>query len=252
MLRAVAIPERIVAAMLASVREAALADDLPRTVISGFHDVFGIDYATYDELSPDAAFTLAEPQSPSGVEAFRMHAQEHPALIDFRRTGRLTTRRLSDLATQRQLRRTGLWAEVFRPLGIKHQLTLALHVTGQCLIGIAVSRTGNDFSADELTIAELLRVELGRIVAARSDLSPEAFQGAGLTRREAQVLALAARRTSGEIAATLGISVRTVEKHLEHVYEKLGVSSRGAAVAAALTARPSSPPLNRSESPQPA
>ena len=39
---------------------------------------------------------------------------------------------------------------------------------------------------------------------------------------------------SAEIADTLCISRRTVEKHLENIYGKLGVDSRGAAVAKAL------------------
>jgi DNA-binding CsgD family transcriptional regulator len=49
----------------------------------------------------------------------------------------------------------------------------------------------------------------------------------GLTRREAQVLLWVARgKTDKEVAAILYISSRTVKKHLEHVYQKLGVESR--------------------------
>jgi DNA-binding CsgD family transcriptional regulator len=40
-------------------------------------------------------------------------------------------------------------------------------------------------------------------------------------------------RTDREIATLLYVSVRTVHKHLEHVYEKLGVRTRAGAVAAA-------------------
>jgi HD-GYP domain-containing protein (c-di-GMP phosphodiesterase class II) len=58
---------------------------------------------------------------------------------------------------------------------------------------------------------------------------------AGLTEREAQVLQLAARGlTLKEIARDLGLSVHTARHHLEHVYEKTGVSTRaGAALFAA-------------------
>jgi DNA-binding NarL/FixJ family response regulator len=50
---------------------------------------------------------------------------------------------------------------------------------------------------------------------------------ATLTRREAEVAALAAGGFSDrEIAARLFVSVRTVESHLARVYRKLGVGSR--------------------------
>jgi DNA-binding CsgD family transcriptional regulator len=53
-----------------------------------------------------------------------------------------------------------------------------------------------------------------------------------LTRREQDVLALVADgRSNAEIAAALWITTSTVRKHLEHVYDKLGVSSRTAAIA---------------------
>jgi DNA-binding NarL/FixJ family response regulator len=35
-----------------------------------------------------------------------------------------------------------------------------------------------------------------------------------------------ASKTNGEIALDLGISVKTVEKHMVTIFEKLGVSSR--------------------------
>jgi DNA-binding CsgD family transcriptional regulator len=48
-----------------------------------------------------------------------------------------------------------------------------------------------------------------------------------LTPREHEVArAAAARERSREIAARLGISVRTVDTQLQSVYRKLGVSSR--------------------------
>jgi DNA-binding NarL/FixJ family response regulator len=58
---------------------------------------------------------------------------------------------------------------------------------------------------------------------------------AGLSEREGQVLQLAARGlTLKQIARDLGLSVHTARHHLEHVYEKTGVSTRaGAALFAA-------------------
>ena len=56
------------------------------------------------------------------------------------------------------------------------------------------------------------------------------FKRLELTWREADVLSCIARGHSNvEIGARLGISPRTVKKHLEHIYSKLGVKSRLAA-----------------------
>jgi DNA-binding NarL/FixJ family response regulator len=55
-----------------------------------------------------------------------------------------------------------------------------------------------------------------------------------LTARESEVLLWVARgKTNRDIADILGMSPRTVNKHLEHVFEKLGVETRTAAAAAA-------------------
>jgi HD-GYP domain-containing protein (c-di-GMP phosphodiesterase class II) len=52
----------------------------------------------------------------------------------------------------------------------------------------------------------------------------------GLTRREVDVLRLAAMGlTTNQIAARLYISPKTTDHHIQHVYGKIGVSTRGAA-----------------------
>jgi len=54
----------------------------------------------------------------------------------------------------------------------------------------------------------------------------------GLTSREAEVLIWVARgKTSGEIALILGAKPATVSKHLDHIYQKLGVENRTSAAA---------------------
>ena len=56
---------------------------------------------------------------------------------------------------------------------------------------------------------------------------------ADLTPRQQQVLSLTAGGlTDAAIGRRLGCSPRTVDKHLEHIYRKLGVSCRTAAIAA--------------------
>ncbi|HVY28821.1 MAG TPA: HD domain-containing phosphohydrolase [Polyangiaceae bacterium] len=56
-----------------------------------------------------------------------------------------------------------------------------------------------------------------------------------LTPRELEVLALVARgATNKEVASELGISAKTAGRHLEHIYEKLGVTTRAGATMLAL------------------
>ncbi|CAL9589213.1 Transcriptional regulatory protein LiaR [Streptomyces sp. enrichment culture] len=64
--------------------------------------------------------------------------------------------------------------------------------------------------------------------------APRSAGGESLSAREREVLVLVARGTSNrEIARELFISEATVKTHLTHLYAKLGVKDRAAAVAAA-------------------
>jgi DNA-binding response OmpR family regulator/DNA-binding CsgD family transcriptional regulator len=56
----------------------------------------------------------------------------------------------------------------------------------------------------------------------------------GLTSREGEVLSwLSKGKTNRDIAQILGLSPRTIDKHLEQIYSKLGVENRTAAAAVA-------------------
>ncbi|BAT51172.1 transcriptional regulator [Nostoc sp. NIES-3756] len=87
-----------------------------------------------------------------------------------------------------------------------------------------------------LTIRLNYNTELGQIYLLLEETQPiefsiEVLQMMGLTKREAEVLFwLAKDQSTNEVAQLLGISDRTVKKHLENVYEKFGVKSRLAAV----------------------
>jgi len=71
----------------------------------------------------------------------------------------------------------------------------------------------------------LLRYEAAKPASRSAVLSTE--NQPRLTQREQDVAALVARGLSnGQIAATLVISARTVETHVEHIMDKLGVSTR--------------------------
>jgi DNA-binding NarL/FixJ family response regulator len=65
--------------------------------------------------------------------------------------------------------------------------------------------------------------------------SPDPLVGLGLTPRVAEALLwLAQGKTNSDIASILGISESTVKKHVQEIFEKLGVETRGAATVRAL------------------
>ena len=65
--------------------------------------------------------------------------------------------------------------------------------------------------------------------------APAAEHPAGLTSREVEVLGLVAEGlTDAQVANRLFLSPRTVQRHLNSIYHKLGVNSRTAATRFAL------------------
>ena len=102
---------------------------------------------------------------------------------------------------RREFRRAALQADYYRRAGLEHAVAVAF---------------------------------LYRLACRAEAPLPEA-PAAGLTPREGDVMHWLSRgKTDAEIAALLEISPRTVHKHLEHVYVKLGVETRTAAVMRAL------------------
>jgi DNA-binding NarL/FixJ family response regulator len=72
--------------------------------------------------------------------------------------------------------------------------------------------------------------DLARIDALIRD--PSTHRSHGLTARELQVLRLvAAGKTNKMVAAELGLSEKTIDRHVSNIFTKLDVSSRAAATA---------------------
>jgi DNA-binding CsgD family transcriptional regulator len=99
---------------------------------------------------------------------------------------------------------------------------------------LVVEREGN-----RLTVHLLSKPDQNFLVLEqhRSAIDPAALKSLPLTRRESEILAyVALGKTNPEIGIILGISPRTVSKHIEHILNGLCVDTRTAAAAMALEA----------------
>jgi ATP/maltotriose-dependent transcriptional regulator MalT len=113
--------------------------------------------------------------------------------------------------------------------------------TARLLLGQACLQVGDeDAGTAALTSAVRAFDELGAVLDAEHTRVLSARREGrfprGLTSREVEVLSLVAEGlTNKDIAQALGLSVKTVGRHLENIFVKLGVSTRTAATAFAMT-----------------
>jgi DNA-binding CsgD family transcriptional regulator len=127
--------------------------------------------------------------------------------------------------------------DIMRPLSAEYQLGLPIHLKGMENRSFGVMRGESDFTDQELALAgRVTRVLVAldrQIDICRSAAGlqlPVAVQ-VGLTGRELAVLTLLADgMTAARIGHRLGISERTVQKHLENLYRKMDVPDRLSAV----------------------
>jgi DNA-binding CsgD family transcriptional regulator len=143
--------------------------------------------------------------------------------------------KIADFYSARQWRSTGIYADVFRPQRIQHILELSLpeppgpsRGPGRTVRLLLFRFCGPDFSERDRALLTLIRPH---VYQAYLDAERRRAQGPGLTPRQTGLLRLVADgHTNAQIARRLGLSEGTVRTHLEHIYERLQVSSRTAAV----------------------
>lgn len=228
-------------------------DDLHRGLIAALRRLIPSDRVSINGVGPRAgdAWGVADPPvSAKDLADWARLGHQNPLAAHFLATGDGSARRLSDVATAAELHATELYAVLYRRIGLTHQLAFTLPAEPGRIIGVALSRHagGIDYTDAERDLANRARpflVQAYRTALAFArlrrdgadrDAEPVAARLAavGLTAREAQIVALVARgRANARIAAELGLSPRTVDKHLERAFRKLGVASRSDAAARA-------------------
>jgi DNA-binding CsgD family transcriptional regulator len=225
-------------------------DDFPRRAMAGVSQLIESDMLTYNEIDTrrQRAFMVQEPAGAIGaaqVATFERLAYQHPLINHYARTRESRPRKVSDFLSLTEFRRLDLYQEFFRDVAINYQMAVTIPSSNAMVIGIALNRARRDFSERDRSVLDLVRphlVQAYRNIAGRSALreraeaaerllsSTSATTLASLTSREHAVLVLVGDgKTNLQIAGRLSLSPRTVQKHLEHVYDKLGVRTRTAA-----------------------
>jgi DNA-binding CsgD family transcriptional regulator len=125
---------------------------------------------------------------------------------------------------------------LFAPLPTPYQLAIPLRLDTGIAIGCTAGRRARAFT-DEQGLATALQLALAplRLSLLPGPDGPLAAPARSLlTAREQEILTqLATGMTARAIGRALGVSPRTVYKHLEHLYAKLGVNDRLSAVTQA-------------------
>jgi DNA-binding CsgD family transcriptional regulator len=155
------------------------------------------------------------------------------------RTGDLrSVVKITDFYSTRQWQSTGMYTDVYEPQGIQSELQLCLpeppgpsRGPGRTVRLYLFRFSGPDFSERDRALLTLLRPHLHQ---AYLDAERRRAQGSLLTPRQTDLLRLVADgHTNGQIARRLDLSEGTVRTHLEHIYDRLQVSNRTAAVLCA-------------------
>lgn len=148
---------------------------------------------------------------------------------------KLMTRRacqwLTEYFGRRSVRRNSLPEELRR--WIAHQKAL---LNDQAHVPLPLKPLVKEHEAKRLVIRLISDVDRSVLLLEEQQaiLQPTAIENLGLTPRETEVLTWVAKgKSNAEIGTILGLSTRTIQKHLEHIYQKIGVESRTAAAAKA-------------------
>jgi DNA-binding CsgD family transcriptional regulator len=234
------------------------AKDL-RAVIEVAHSLNEIDGPTEFETavlpllgglvpSDIAAFNLVMPASrvalrpavdppdshfPNSNEILGAYAHQNPLISACPR--RQETLKISDFLTRRELHRLEIYDLLYGPTSVEYQMAFTLPAPVGQVIGFAFNRGKPDFSERDRIVLDAVRPFVARAYEhVTAPLPRFSASELGLTRRQAEVLrCLAAGLSNAQIARDLTVSERTVGKHLENVYARLGVTNRTAAVARA-------------------
>lgn len=201
--------------------------------------------ASWNEVRADGTLLFEVPELPSawpGPDEYDWWRDNgpsvHPLIGWYATTQDLTAMTMGRVPTSVVSQRGRAEAvERLNELGIGEQLSIPCWAGPAGSWAFVMARSGDDFGAEDLQLARTIQpllMLLARQAQVAELPAPDPF---GLTGRERAVLSLlCAGLTAAAIGRRLCVSPRTVDKHLERIYRKLGVRDRLTAYQVAVRA----------------
>lgn len=141
---------------------------------------------------------------------------------------------ITDFVSQEAFEETPLYKKAYSHLGFRYQLSVALMDDSAHSHVLSVNRRDSDFSGEDRVVLETLFPAFLKALKCNHLINERLNQlnsTVVLTGRENEVLLwIAEGKTNAEIAMILGISPRTVAKHVENLFVKLGFENRASAI----------------------
>ncbi len=160
--------DRAVVEITARLATLATLDEFGPALLDALRPWVPFDHATYNELNNPVQRVRFCVDPPDATQDWDWHTYadylpENPLSQHVLQTKDGSARRISDFIAQDELHALGLYEHVLRPLGIEYQLGFTLPAPRPLRIGVALSRTHDDFTDDECDLVNAVRPHLIQI-----------------------------------------------------------------------------------------
>ncbi len=232
---------RQLSAALAPLYAAPQASDFYTRLSEAVNDLLGAEQTCFDFFDQQGHLLNLGGNSPSLFTPYFLaqlseHIHKHPLFPGLFLEKNPVPLKTSDFCSAQEFRKSFIYNEFYRTVGVTHQMAVGFDVPGQGYTTCAISRSRRDFTEAERVLLAFMQPHLTMLLQLALAAQPQAVTSptqlaVGLTARESDILQqLAQGRPDKEIAHYYRISPRTVQVHLRNIYAKLGVDNRTAAV----------------------